>query len=108
LRVQFQIARCGVGPIPVAAAANIVEKIRIFTPSRFPTGLSRSRRSRPISRSPLMMRKLVHGDEQAEEPEAGDQSAKDEPASDSEEWVPDADITDQEKTESDPGRSTEG
>jgi hypothetical protein len=54
------------------------------------------------------VRKLVHGDEQAEEPEAGDQSAKDEPASDSEEWVPDADITDQEKTESDPGRSTEG
>jgi hypothetical protein len=54
------------------------------------------------------VRKLVHGDEQAEEQAAGDQSAKDEPASDSEECAPDAGITDQDKTESDTGRSTEG
>jgi hypothetical protein len=54
------------------------------------------------------VRKLVHGDEQAEEQEAGDQSAKDEPASDSEECAPDAGITDQDKAESDTGRSTEG
>jgi hypothetical protein len=53
------------------------------------------------------VRKLV-GDEQDEEQEAGDQSAKDEPACDSEECAPNAGITDQDKTESDTGRSTEG
>jgi hypothetical protein len=54
------------------------------------------------------VRKLVHGGEQDSEQEAGDQSAKDQPASDSEECAPDAGITDQDKTESDTGRSTEG
>jgi hypothetical protein len=53
------------------------------------------------------VRKLV-GDEQDEEQEARDQSAKDEPACDSEECAPNAGITDQDRTESDTGRSTEG
>ena len=51
------------------------------------------------------VRKLVHGDNEEQENEAG---AKDESASDSEECAPDAGITDQGNTESDTGRNTEG
>jgi hypothetical protein len=38
---RFQIARCGVGPIPVAVAANTATKIPTFTLLRCPTGPSR-------------------------------------------------------------------
>jgi hypothetical protein len=51
------------------------------------------------------VRKLVHGDNEEQENEAG---AKDQSASDNEECAPDAGITDHGNTESDTGRSTEG
>jgi hypothetical protein len=55
-----------------------------------------------------MCAKLISGDSEQTEEQEGEAEAKFDEAPHSEECAPDAGITDQGKTESDTGRSTEG